>query len=463
MNWRGVAGLSVVGLGTLVGPLDTAVNIAFPFITRDFAVALSAIQWVVICYVLTYASLMLACGKLGDLFGHRRVFQLGLVCSAVSFVLCGSAERFEWLLFFRVVQGVGAALVLSCGPALATSLFPERARGRVLGVYAMMFGIGATIGPSLGGAMVEAWGWSAVFWFRLPIALAALASSFLLPRARRAAAVGSFDLVGAGLLAFSLCAVLLMLNQVQQADGSWPLIAALALSSLLGFIGFGLRESRVPEPIVRLAVFRDLDFSLLHLANSVVNLVGFTVLLLVPYFLIEATELSLVAGGLVLATGPLGMMLASPLGGWLTARVAANRIALAGACLAALGLLWVGTWDGGTGIAGLAAAQLLQGAGMGLFQVAYLEIVTGRLPLAERGVAGSLAMVTRTVGIVSGATTMMLVFTAFRDGGAAEPPDPTAYFVAAFQTTFLYAGGALLLFLALTLLRPGIWFGRPTR
>ena len=100
-----------VGLGTLIVPLDSSVNIAFPDITRYFEISIDSIQWVVICYVLTYSSLMLVFGKLGDLFGHRRIFRIGLAVSVIAFALCGSATEFGWLLFFRFCQGVGAALV----------------------------------------------------------------------------------------------------------------------------------------------------------------------------------------------------------------------------------------------------------------------------------------------------------------------------------------------------------------
>ena len=127
-----------MSLGVAVGPLDTAVNIAFPAITAAFGIAITTIQWVVICYVLTYASLLLGCGRLGDVIGHKRVFLFGLGWSAISLYLCGWAPTFTWLLFFRLMQGVGTALLLSCAPALVTLAFPEAERGTALGTYTML-------------------------------------------------------------------------------------------------------------------------------------------------------------------------------------------------------------------------------------------------------------------------------------------------------------------------------------
>jgi MFS family permease len=174
MMKRRLVPLVLVGLGTTIVSLDTAVNIAFPDITRSFGLPLAMIQWVVICYVLTYASLMLACGRAGDVFSHDRVFRIGLLWSSAAFLLCAAAPSYPFLLLFRFLQGIGAGLVISVAPALVTGMFPEERRSRALGAFTMMLALGSALGPLLGGALVHAWGWPAVFWFRAPIALSAL-------------------------------------------------------------------------------------------------------------------------------------------------------------------------------------------------------------------------------------------------------------------------------------------------
>ena len=115
----------IVGLGASLAPLDIAVNVALPAITGHFQLALGDVQWLVICYVLVYGSLMLVCGKLGDLFGHRLIFRIVLVISAIGCAACAAAPDWPLFLWARASQGVGTALALSCTPALATSLFPE--------------------------------------------------------------------------------------------------------------------------------------------------------------------------------------------------------------------------------------------------------------------------------------------------------------------------------------------------
>ena len=132
-------------------PLDSAVNIGFPAIVARFGLPIPMIQWIVIAYVLTQTSLMLSFGRIGDMLGYRRVFLFGTGVSTIAFVACALAPTYPALLAARVAQGIGAGLILSCGPALATSLFPEAMRTQVLARYMMMFGIGSALGPSVFG------------------------------------------------------------------------------------------------------------------------------------------------------------------------------------------------------------------------------------------------------------------------------------------------------------------------
>src|SRR5262245_26668409 len=171
---RPTIGLAIVGLGGSLAPLDIAVNVALPAISRHFELALGDVQWLVICYVLVYGSLMLVCGKLGDLFGHRLIFRIGLAISAVGCAACAIAPDWRLFLWARAGQGVGTALAISCTPALATSLFPESARVRALAGLGMAFSLAAAVGPFLGGLLIELWDWPGVYWMRVPIALAAL-------------------------------------------------------------------------------------------------------------------------------------------------------------------------------------------------------------------------------------------------------------------------------------------------
>src|ERR1700704_1147423 len=144
-------GLAIVGLGASLAPLDIAVNVALPAITAHFRLALVDVQWLVVCYVLGYGWLMLVCGKLVDLFGHRLIFRIGLGVSVIGCAACAAAPDWPLFLLARAGQGVGTALALSCTPALATSLYPESGRTRALAGFGMAMSLAAAVGPVLGG------------------------------------------------------------------------------------------------------------------------------------------------------------------------------------------------------------------------------------------------------------------------------------------------------------------------
>jgi MFS family permease len=430
--------LVLVGLGTSVVPLDSAVNIAFPDITGSFGLPLEMIQWVVICYVLTHASLMLACGRIGDIFGHGRVFRAGLLWNGAAFCCCAVAPSYEWLLFCRFLQGIGAALILSCAPALVTGLFPEDRRARALAAFTMMFALGSAAGPLLGGMLVDRWGWPGVFWFRAPIALTALA--FLTraglqapPRIGRREPV---DLAGASLLAFGIGTVLLALNQLQDFTRHALPAVAFAAGGLAALFSFVRWERRITHPVVNLDLFGISGFAAVNGASVLVNLTGFSVLLFAPYYLVRFTGLSLPLAGAVLAASFLGSIAASPLAARMIERFPTHPVLALGAVLNGAGLYLIGNWDVAASAAVVLTPLVLQGFGTGLFQVAYMDLVMGGLPPGQRGVAGSLAMLTRTLGIVTGASLLTLVFHVLGAASAASGED----FLPAFRATFRLAG-----------------------
>ena len=446
----------IVGLGASLAPLDIAVNVALPAITRHFQLALADVQWLVICYVLVYGSLMLACGKLGDLFGHRRIFRIGLVISAVGCAACAVAPDWPLFLWARAGQGVGTALALSCTPALATSLYPESARTRALAGFGMAMSLAAAVGPFLGGILVDLWGWPAVYWVRVPIALVTLGLSGLLPSPRPDAR--PFDAIGAVLLAVCMSTLLLslVLSQRREVAGVWAL-ALFGAALVLGWT-YVARARRVPEPIIRPSLFVDPAFTVPNVMNVLANLAGFAILLLTPYYLVNVLKLSALSTGLVLALAFAGSLTGAPLSAWLVARIGQRPTAFAGVAMVGLGLLPLAFTGAATPVPVVAALLVLEGIGQGLLTVSYIDIVAATLPVRDRGVAGSLSQLTRTLGIVSGAT----VLTALQAQGAAGLMGIEG-FLAGYRHAFMVAGGGLLLVLALSTLVPRAWLRHHAR
>ena len=442
MTSRQVLRLVLVGLGTSVVPLDTAVNIAFPEITASFGLPIEMIQWVVICYVLTYSSLMLAFGRVGDIWGHGRVFRIGLLWSSFAYLLCAAAPNYGWLLFCRFLQGLGASLIVSCAPALVTGLFPEDRRSRAVGMFTLMYAIGSAAGPLLGGLLVQSWGWPAVFWFRAPLALIALVFPAQTQTTPRRSVREPVDIIGAILLALGISTLLLTLNRVQHLKGQEFLAFLLLATATTCLFGFFHWEKRVAQPIVNLGLFRAGGFAGLNIASVLIYLTSFSVLLLGPYYLVRLTGLSAIIAGGVLGASFVGSLIASPLAGWAVERVPAGRVAALGASVCAAGLVLIGSWE--PGAAGQAITILgtlmLQGFGVGLFQVAYMDIVMRTLPRHHRGVAGSIAMLSRSVGVVTGATLLTLIFHTIEATRLADGYMPAASFLTGFRATFWSAG-----------------------
>jgi MFS family permease len=434
--------LLVIGLGAALQPLDTSVNVAFPAITAAFGLKLQSIQWIAIAYVLTYAAIVLVCGRLGDLYGHRLIFRIGLAISAVALVLCALAETYPVLLGFRVLQGVGTALVMSCAPALTVALYPEAQRTHALSLYGMLYSAGIAFGPVIGGIAIEIAGWQGVYWFRVPIALLALAASGVLAPGN--CALDRFDFSSALLLAFWMSAILLGLALLQAPRSPEILALILLLTGFAALVLFIRRERHSPNPTIRLALFANARFSAINVLNIAVFLVGFAAILLAPYYLTRVMALEVRAVGVVMTLWAAGSMLGAWVAGRLAAKIVSQHLlAFCFALFLSLGLALAAMCGLDTGLPLIGTALLLQGFALGGFQVSYTDLVVAALRPEERGVAGSLAMLTRTLGTVGGATVLAAAYAILEGGALAAGYAAQPAFIIAF--VYVFAGSAVAL------------------
>ncbi|MBV8393114.1 MAG: MFS transporter [Alphaproteobacteria bacterium] len=427
----------IVGLGASLAPLDIAVNVGLPAISANFGITLAEVPWLVICYVLVYGSLMLVCGKLGDLFGHRLVFRTGMVVSVAGLSACALAPDWPSFLWARAGQGVGTALALSCAPALSTSLFPEDQRARGLAGFAAGQALASTVGPLIAGVLIALWGWSTVYWMRVPVALVALALSGLLPAPKPD--TRPFDRLGAVLLAFTMSMLLLSLKM-------WPA----ALAGAAGLALFIWHAGRVAEPILRPGLFADAAFTIPNVLSVLTNLASFSLLLLTPYYLANVLHLSAATEGFMIALAFVGGTAGAPLAARLVPRIGGRPTAFAGVVVVGASIIAIGWTTAATPLPVLAALLLVQGSAYGLFVVAYTDIVLGSLAPRDRGVSGALALLSRTFGIVSGAALLSALHAYGAQGD----------FLAGYRFTFSVAGGGLLVALLVSCVWPRVWFTR---
>jgi MFS family permease len=362
--------VALAALGALVVSLDASVNIAFPAMSAAFDVGPVSIRWVIVCYVLTYALTAFGAGLLADRFGPGPVFTAGLWISAAAFAGYLAVSSFGLLLAARVLQGVGGGLIYGTAPALITLALPRERHGFGLGRLALGMGAGLALGPIIGGALVDASGWRAVFLFRAPLALTVgILSWLLLPRGGR---VGPWRLPPCE----------------EWRRGS--VLAALLLSALA-------------------------------------NWAQFAVWLLVPYYLVGVLGLPAARAGFLFMLTPLGTAAMSPLAGRITDRMGPRLPITLGLTAEAAGLFLIGRLDAASPWLGVGAALALVGLGLGLFQVPNLAQVMRAFPAARQGAAGGLAFMSRTLGIVAGVQASATVF-----GGLERALGWSAAFTAAF-------------------------------
>ena len=429
--------LFATALGASVVPLDTSVNVAFPIIRASLDIALSDIRFVVICYVLTYGSLLLGFGRIADVFGHRRVFIAGLALSLFSLSFCAVATTFLELLCARVLQGISAAMILSAAPALATLSLSEGQRSQGVAIYMLGFSLATAVGPALGGFLVGTWGWPAVFWYRVPIAAIAIGLAvWRVPSTTSSSSLQHVDLLSISALTLALVALLSAIALIGQPRASTPTsIGLLALGTLaMRYSLSRQRDSRTR--ILDFTLFRQRVFASVNVSHVLVNGASFMIMLLVPFHLAAALGGTGTMSGLIFAMSPLGFVIAAPICAKVLRQANPLTVGVVGLTFNALGLFAISNWSPEVSPHLAGATLLVQGLGYGLFQVSTLDYVMSRIPRAQHGAAGGLNTLTRTIGVVLGlglGTTLFAVL-----GGNQSDPGQAA-FQSAFAGVFLAA------------------------
>jgi EmrB/QacA subfamily drug resistance transporter len=452
------ASVVVASLSAFLGSLDSALNISFPAITAAFSLEVSSIQWVIVGYVLPHASLLLGCGRLADVWGHGRVLTCGLLVSAVGFFGCGLAPSFGWLIAARVGQGVGAALMSGSAPALVTLAVPSEARGRALGIFQMSMAAGYALGPLVGGVLVDLFGWRAVFLFRLiPALLLVWLATAKLPALRERRSAQGFDLVGALTLAASLASLLLSISQGRRVGWSSSNVITLGLFFVMCFSTFIITERRVRAPVVNLSLFQHPPFVIANLLAVFANCARFAIGLLVPYYVIDVLRYPATTGGTLMLAAALMTPLAAPVAGRLSDRFGTAVLSALGLALEALGLWMISRLDAQAEYLFVALALSVVGLGLGVFEAPNMSFVMGSISRGQQGVAGSIANMMRTLGIVFGATLWSMLFDERRQFHLKQLaiPEPAAFqiFVPAFQDVFMVAAGLCVAAFVLSLFR----------
>jgi len=385
--------LTSVSLGSLMATLDgSIVNIALPAIQTDFGVDLTTIEWVVVAYLLIVGSLLLPFGRLGELLTFKRVYLAGFAVFTLASICCGASPNVAALVGFRVVQGIGAAMLMAMGPAIVAHTFPAAERGRALGLNAVAVAFGLSLGPAVGGILTQAATWRAIFLINAPIGLlASLWAARILP-VETPGKGQSFDVRGAALSGVSLFALLLALSDGQEWGWTSPAIVGLVVAFVVLGAVFLYVERVSAFPMIDLSMFGSRPFSA-GLASVVIAFAGlFTATFLLPFFLEQGSGFSPIEAGLLLTPVPITMALVAPLSGAASDRVGPRLPASLGMAIMVLGLLSLTELPVDFALPDLIWRLVLLGIGQGMFMSPNSSAVLGSVPRPRVGTAsGTLA------------------------------------------------------------------------
>ena len=416
-----MAVIIVLMAGTFLAPLDSSiVNIALPAIAESFDARLAAIGWVATAYLLTVASLVLVMGRLGDIWGLKRVYITGFVVFGIGSLACAMAPSLSALIAARVLQASGASMFFAAGPALVTRTFPPNRRGWALGWISLSVSVGLTLGPSLGGVLVGAFGWPSIFLVNIPLCIAVIwAAARLLPA--DCPVREPFDFAGALLAAISMTSLLIGLSEIDRRGLlSLFTVGSLVVAVVSGW-AFLVLERRISHPMVDLTLFRSRAFSG-GVGSAVMAYMSlFAVMFTLPFYLLQVRGLAPATAGLILTATPVAMALLSPFAGRMSDRWG-SRVLTTGA------LVWLAVTLSAASMLGLdtplpivVAALFSIGVGLAVFGPPNTAGILRATPAHRVGVGSALAGQARSLGMALGiAATAAIVSTLLGGENLAE-------------------------------------------
>jgi EmrB/QacA subfamily drug resistance transporter len=430
--------LGAVAVGLFMIMLDnTVVNVAVPSIQRDLGVGLSELQWIVTGYALSFAALMLTGGKLADMFGRRRIFVTGIVIFTIASLFCGLADTGQSLIGWRIVQGVGAALMNPATLAIISATFPPRQRGMAIGIWAGVSALALAIGPLVGGLLTEHLSWSWVFFVNVPVGVLGVAASYLLiDESRDMSEEQRLDLAGlvtSGLGLFALTYGLIEANTYGWSSarivGSF-----VAAAVLLG--SFVILELRQRVPMLDLTLFRNGTFAGANVVILMVGLAMFGVFFFVSLYMQNILGFSAVQAGAAFLPMTVLIILVAPVAGKLSDRIGSRWLMTGGMTLLGIQLLYYSTLGTTANFWDLLPALLIGGVGMSLTMTPSAAAIIGSVPTDKAGVGSAVMNSMRQVGGSIGVALIGAIIAA----KVGDQRSPEA-FVDGFSTALVVASG----------------------
>jgi EmrB/QacA subfamily drug resistance transporter len=401
---RRVLVLTICCASMLVVVMDISiVNVALPAMRRELSASVSGLQWTVDAYTLVLASFLVLAGSMADRFGRRRIFQIGLAAFGLGSLLCSLAPTTDWLIGARAVQAVGGTMLNPVALSIVATTFPEPSeRARAIGIFGSVSGLSLGLGPVLGGALVDGFGWRSIFWVNLPIVTLAIVGTALFVPESRAARARRFDPVGQLLVVLMLGSLVYAIIESRSRGWTSPVILGLLAVTVLAAVGIIRYEPRRRDPLLELRFFRSVPFSSAILMALFAFCAFGAFLFVTTLYLQDVRGLSAFQAGLCLL--PLGLLILvlSPGTGRVVGAIGPRWPLVASGTALILGgaaSLWVGPV---TPLPAVLAIYLLFGVAQGTVNAPVSTTAVSAMPASMAGVAASVASTGRQTGITLG-------------------------------------------------------------
>lgn len=430
----------------LLPALSTSIaNLGLPALAQAFDASFQHVQWVVLAYLLAITTLIVGAGRLGDMFGRRRLSLSGIAIFTIASIFCGLASSLLLLIIARAAQGIGAALMMALTVAMVGETVPKAKTGSAMGLLGTMSAVGTALGPSLGGVLISGFGWRAIFFIAVPLGmLTFLLVSRSLPSDRPNSNPVRVDVPGIVLLALALGAYALAMTI---GRGSMGMLNIALMATALVFVGLLLiAERRAASPMIQPAMFRNPMLSAGLGMSALVSTVIMATLVVGPFYLSGALELDAALVGLVLSSGPVVAALTGVPAGRMVDRFGAGRMTMTGLTAMAVGSFALSAVPSTLGIAGYVGPIAIITAGYAIFQTANNTTVMGNVSPDLRGLTSGMLHLSRNLGLITGTSALGVVFALASGASDITTAHPVAV-ATGMQTTF--AVGTVLILVAL--------------
>jgi len=430
--------LLVVSVGAFLTPFDvSSVNVALPSIGKEFSMDAISLSWVAMAYLLASAVFLVPFGRIADIHGRKKIFIIGILTftlASFSMVFCQSAVV---LVVFRIIQGIGAAMLFGTGAALLTSVFPAKERGKVLGIFVASVYFGLSTGPFLGGFLTLHFGWRSIFLVNVPLGLMLSALASLKMKGEWAEAKGEpFDLTGSIVYCLGLIAIMYGFSSFSLLPAI--LSAGLILSGSLGILAFIKWEMKVAYPILNTNLFRkNRVFAFSNLAALINYSATYAVTFFLSLYLQYIRKLNPQSAGLILVFQPVAQAICSPFAGRLSDRIEPRIIASMGMALNVLGLFMLVFLGGNTGMEFIISALIILGIGIALFQSPNVSAAMGSVEKRFYGVSSGILATMRSTGQMFSMGITVLIF-AIHIGHTQITPEYYPAFLRSMRSAFIF-------------------------